>query len=159
MVKSEVMKRVFAPTLCVLLVTFLAGCNVWSIIWQGIIGKGYYQLTQATIMNNVASMTANPIDLTTLTTSSVIIYKTSASGLYGKLSLTTAPITGSLKIMFQTYAVDGTSYASSSSVTITSGSSFSLETGIETSASASDFLYAAPGILTPYSPAVFYLMP
>src|SRR5271157_5649124 len=77
------MKRTAFAIVCVSLVLVLADCNVWNIIWQGIIGKGYYQLTQSSIVNSSSYMTASPIDLTTLTTSSVIIYKTSASGLYG----------------------------------------------------------------------------
>ena len=79
------MKRTAFAIVCVSLVLVLAGCNVWSIIWQGIIGKGYYQLTQSSIVNSNSNMTSSPIDLTTLTTSSVIIYKTGANGLYGKL--------------------------------------------------------------------------
>ncbi len=123
------MKRTAFAIVCVSLVLVLAGCNVWNIIWQGIIGKGYYQLTQSSIVNSSSNMTSSPIDLTTLTTSSVIIYKTSASGLYGKLSLVTAPPAGSLVFQFTTYASDGTTKQSSSSYTISSGNNFDLEAG------------------------------
>jgi hypothetical protein len=144
--------------LCSSLLLFLAGCDFWSIVWQGIIGKGYYQLTQASIANKSASMTADPIDLTALSTSSVIIYRTSASSLYGKMSLITAPISGSLVIKFETYAGDGTTKATSSSTSMQPGNSFDLEAGSVTSAGTSDFLFSAPGTLTPHSPAVFYLV-
>jgi len=148
------MKRSLAAALCGSLVLVLAGCNIWDIIWQGVIGKGYYQTTQASIANNSAKMTNASIDLANLSTSSVIIYKTNARGLYGKLSLTTTPPAGSLKIMFVTYATDGTSLPVSGNYTISSGNSFDLESGSLTSPGTSDFLYSS-GTLTPQNKAVF----
>ena len=151
------MKRASIAILCASFLLLLCGC---AFIWQGIIGKGYYQLTQASIQNKSASMSGAPIDLTALTTSSVIVYKTSANGLYGKLSLLTAPPTANLLIMFETYALDGTSKTSSQSVTITPNEGFDLEAGTQQSPSISDFQFtASPPTLNPKNSALFYLVP
>jgi hypothetical protein len=157
MVLFQLMKRAIRLAICGWLFLCLAGCDFWGIIWQGIIGKGYYQLTQSSIANKSGSMTASPIDLGALSTGSVIIYRTDASSLYGKLSLVTAPLTGNLAIKFVTYAADGTTRATSEDIVIPPGSSFSLESGIVTSAPTSDFLFSSPGTLTPQNKAVFFL--
>ncbi len=155
----HVMKRYSVALLCASVLLVLSGCDVLNFLWQGIIGKGYYQLTQASVAAESTSMTNAPIDLSTLTTSSVIVYKTSANGLYGKLSLLTAPPTGSLTIMFVTYKADGTTKQSSTSVIIPAAGAFDLEGGIQTAQGNSDFVFSSPATLTPENFAKFYLMP
>jgi hypothetical protein len=142
---------------CLATLLFLAGCDI---IWQGITGKGYYQVTRSTAASDDADMKSAAIDLSGLATDSVIVFKTSANSYYGKLSYTALDAAG-LTIKFVTYAADGSTLKSSNGATVTAGSSFSLETGAEVAASATsaDLTFTAPATLTPVNNAVFYAIP
>jgi len=149
------MQRIWKLSVCLLLVFFLAGCNFWTIIWDGIAGKGYYQTTRSTIAAQSGNLSATPISLGAYSTSAVIVYKTNANGYYGKLSYLSVSDT-SLVIQFVTYANDGTAAKSSNSTTIAVGESINLETG-GIAGSAGDFTFAAGETLTPANAATFYV--
>jgi hypothetical protein len=153
---EDMVSKPFIRCACLCGVLLLTGCNVWNVIWQGIVGHGYYQVTRSSVVNTISSMTKDAIDLSALTTNSVIVYTTSANALYGKLSFT-ALSSSIVTIMFETYNTDGTEFSGSNGTQVAAGSSFDLETGqiVGTGNTLADFSFSAAEQLTPLNNAVF----
>jgi hypothetical protein len=156
------MKRLLQLCACAGLVFALVGCN-FALLWDGIIGSGYYSVSRSTIVNASSSLSPNPIDLSALTTNSVIVYETVSPAndyLYGKMALTSAATPGSITIQFVTYNDNGTKYQSSSSTTIDAGWYLDLDTTSATvgESGTSDFQYLSTKSLVPTNGATFYVL-
>lgn len=150
------MKKAFIRCVCLCGVLLITSCNVWNVIWQGIVGHGYYQVTRSSVVNAISTMTKDAIDLSALTTNSVIVYTTSATAYYGKLTFT-AVSSSSVTIIFETYNTDGTEFQGSNGTQVAAGSSFDLETGqiVGTGNTLADFSFSDTEQLTPLNNAVF----
>ena len=155
------MKRFLLPLLCAALMVSLGGCDTWwNLIVAGITGKGYYQTGYTSIVNASGYLTKSSIDLSQLTTDSVIIYQTTNQRYYGKMSLVNPYSSGSITIIFETYDNSGNNYASNTALSVSNGQGISLESksGSPTNGqgSNSDFVFTAPD-LVPSNNAEFYL--
>jgi hypothetical protein len=152
------MKRLLQLCACAGLVFSLVGCN-FDLLWSGITGSGYYSISRSTVSNVSGSLSQSTIDLSSLTTSSVVVYETSGSPqLYGKMAITSAASATSVTIKFLTYTASGGTELESTGKTITAGQYLDLETGTVTSAATgtSDFLYNSSMQLVPQNSSTFY---
>jgi hypothetical protein len=156
------MKRFFRLLLCASLVLCLASCDTWwGLLVAGITGKGYYQVSRSSVTAVSASLKNTSIALTSLTTSSVIVYQThDAVPHYGKLALTTALTSTSMSFQYVTFADDGSTLKGSNGTSVSSGSGFDLEndTATGSTAASADFSFDGTSLI-PKNNATFYLYP
>jgi hypothetical protein len=145
------MKRLLKLCLCACLVFSLGGCN-FELLWNGITGTGYYSISRSDIAGTTLSTSTVP--LSTLTTSSVIVYET-RNLYYGKLALTAAATDSAVTIQFVTYNSSGSPLLSSNYTNIPLNTGINLETGASTTGTTADFIYSAGKILTPQNGSTF----
>jgi hypothetical protein len=152
------MKRLLQLCVCAGLVFTLVGCN-FALLWSGITGSGYYSVTRSTISNVSGNLSINSIDLSTLTTSSVIVYETpSPNFYYGKLALTALAASSGITVQFVTYNSDGTANKTSNGTSVAAGQYLDLETNtLSSGSSTACFQYSSSMTLVPANGAKFYI--